>query len=142
MKSRVMQQQLGFSYMEIMLAMLLISVALVPALNSMQTAQMGTGVHEALTIQHYHLTGKIEELLAQPYAQLEAASLFAGSHATPTTYSDAAGADNRRVVYLSSFDADNADGDDNVFTGVDDGLLWLRVEIENSEQSLETLIAR
>ncbi len=38
-------------------------------------------------------------------------------------------------------DADN-DGDGNRFTGGDDGLLWIRVELENTELALETLTAR
>ena len=56
-----------------------------------------------------------------------------------TVYSDAAGATNRRLVYLSRYDADNADGDNDFFTGMDAGLVWVRVELEGTTQAIEGL---
>ena len=47
---------------------------------------------------------------------------------------------NRRLVYLSRYDADNADGNGNFFdAGMDEGLLWVRVEIEGTDQAIESL---
>ena len=46
------------------------------------------------------------------------------------------------VVFLFGYDGDNADADDDSFTGVDDGLMWVRVEIENSAQNFETITRR
>ncbi len=139
---RVNKKCAGFSYVEIIVATSLIAIALVPALESMQSAQIGAGVHQSLLTQHYHLATKVEEVLAQPFSGLETAAATAGSATTPTTYSDAAGSTHRRLVYLFGYDGDNADADDDPFTGVDDGLMWLRVEIEGSAQQFETLVAR
>lgn len=142
MKLPYNKSQHGFSYMEIMLATFLISVALIPALESLQVAQSGSDIHQALSVQHYHLMAKVEEVLAQPYNALETASLNAGGSTAPTTYSDANGVENRRLVYLFGYDGDNADADSNPFTGVDDDLLWVRVEIEDSALRFETLTSR
>ena len=70
---------------------------------------------------------------------MDAAALAAGDATVPTSFSDSAGTNDRRLVYLSRYDGDNADADDDPFTGVDDDLIWVRVAIENSTQALETL---
>ena len=46
------------------------------------------------------------------------------------------------LVYLSLYDGDNADADDDPFTGTDADLLWIRVEIDGSVLSLQTVRAR
>jgi hypothetical protein len=58
----------------------------------------------------------------------------------PAPYSDSAGTKSRRLVYLARFDGDNADADNNPFTGTDSGLLWVRVTIEDSPRALQTVI--
>ncbi len=70
---------------------------------------------------------------------MESAAIVAGSHTVATSLSDAMGVANRRVVFLSKYDGDNADSDSNPFTGMDEDLLWVRVEIENTSYSYETL---
>ncbi len=130
---------LGFSYVEILVAILLIAIALVPALESLQTAQLGSSVQESLSSQHFHLNAKLEEVLAEPYSSLNTAAASSASPAIMTSYSDVSGVANRRLVYLYGYDGDNADGDDDPFTGVDSGLMWVRVEIEGTAQFVETL---
>jgi hypothetical protein len=96
----------------------------------------------------------MEEVLAEPYGTLLGAAAAAGSESTPSSYSDPAGPMDRRLVFIALYDATNADGDGNVFTVPDpdldgDGnpytgyadLLWLRVEVEGSITSLESLVA-
>jgi hypothetical protein len=60
-----------------------------------------------------------------------------------TTYSDSVTLVDGRVltrqVYLSRYDGDNADGNSNVFDGTDEGLIWVRVEIDESGLGLERL---
>ena len=46
----------------------------------------------------------------------------------------------RALVYLWRYDGDNADADNDPFTGIDPELLWMKVEIENSPLSFETLL--
>ena len=129
----------GFSYVEILVAILLIAIALIPVLESLQTAQLGTSVQESLSTQHFHLNAKLEEVLAEPYNSLNTAAATSASPTVMTSYSDVSGAINRRLVYLYGYDGDNADGDDDPFTGVDSNLMWVRVEIEGTAQFIETL---
>lgn len=131
--------QTGFSYVEVLVATVLISITLVPALEALQGAVSGSELHERVTIQQYHLRNKLEEVLAKSFDELDAVAIAAGSHSVASSYSDLIGATDRRLVYLSKYDGDNVDSDNDVFTGVDDDLLWLRVEIENTPYALETL---
>jgi type II secretory pathway pseudopilin PulG len=136
------QRQAGFSYMELLVATLLIVIMLVPALEAMQSGIQGSGVHTQLAQNQYRMISKMEETLALPFAQLlEQADLVADPTVLiPAPYSDTAGTEFRRLVYLARYDGDNADGNDNPFNGTDEGLLWLRVTIEDSQRSLETVI--
>ena len=97
----------------------------------------------------------MEQVLAEPFTNLLSAAATAGSSTTASSYSDTAGNAQRRVVYLSFYDAANTDADNDPFTILDANsdadnnpytgsdvvidLLWLRVEIENSTQNFETL---
>lgn len=130
----------GFSYVEVLVATLLVALSLVPALEALQTATLGSAVHESLAVHQRQLTSKMEEVLAQSFIDLEIAE--ATALGGPTSYSDAAGSPDRRVVFLSRYDGDNADADDNPSTGPDPGLLWVRVEIEGTRHALETLTVR
>jgi len=138
----VKRLQTGFSYIEIIVATFLIAITIVPALESIEGALAGSEVHQSLLTQHHQLVSKIEEVLAQPYIALETAAIAAASATVPTSFSDAGGTTDRRLVYLFGYDGDNADADDDAFTGVDDGLMWVRVEIEGSAQNFETVTSR
>lgn len=144
-------QQQGFSYVEVLVASLLIAVALVPAIDALQTGIMSTNIHQTLTAQHYQRLKKMEELQAEPFDNLVAAAKTATNNTTATPYSDAAGALDRRMVYIALYDADadpftitdaNADGDNDLYTGGTANLLWVKVVTEGNSQSLETLISR
>ncbi|MEN8177437.1 MAG: hypothetical protein ABFS39_02340 [Pseudomonadota bacterium] len=130
----------GFSYTEVLVSTFLIAILLVPALESLHNGILGSEVHATRVDNHLRLTGKLEEVLAQPFTELEqAADAAGGSGVVIDTYSDAAGSDWRRLVYLARYDGDNADADDAPFTGADPGLLWVRVQIEGADESLQTL---
>lgn len=133
----------GLTYVEVLIATLLIMVALVPALEALQPGVNGAGIHESRVEDHYQLAGHMENVLAEPFADLDAAALAAGSPTTPSSYSDTVtypdGRQITRNVYLSLYDGDNADADNDRFTGTDAGLMWVRVEIAGSADSLETL---
>ena len=85
----------------------------------------------------------MEALLAEPYNDLDAEALAVNDPNLPTSYSEIlpplGGRTLNRQVYLSRYDADNADNDDDFFTGIDAGLLWIRVELEGTGRSLERL---
>jgi hypothetical protein len=135
--------QSGIAYIEVVIATLLITLALAPALDALQPATSGAAIIQDRLIDHYYLTGKLEDVLAQPYGVLTRAAAAAGSRSTPSSLSDSVTrADGQRLirnVYLAQYDADNADGDNNPFSGADTELLWIRVEIPESGQALETL---
>lgn len=135
------QTQLGLSYVEVIIATGIIAVSLVPMLEALQTAFVGADVHEEFARAEQRLGAGMEVILAEQFGSLDAAALEAGSETTPSKYSDPAATPDRLLVYLSRYDGDNADGDNLQFTGVDAGLLWVRVEIENTVYGLEALTA-
>jgi hypothetical protein len=134
--------QSGFSYMEVLIATLLIMIMLVPALDAMQSGIQGSGIHTQLAQNQYRMISKLEQTLALSFSELlEQADLVADSKILiPPPYSDAAGTESRRLVFLARYDGDDADGDKDPFTGTDAGLLWVRVTIEDSPRALETVI--
>jgi Flp pilus assembly pilin Flp len=139
---RFRDRQSGISYIEVLIAAALIAVTLVPMMDAVRTATVSTGVHEEAAVQNLHLIATLENVLAEPFSSLEAAATAAGSESTLTSYSDLAGLSNRRLVFLSLYDGDNADADNDPYTGTDQGLMWVRVEIEGTAQAIETLISQ
>ncbi len=135
-------RQSGLTLVEVLVAIALLAAMLVPAINALTTSSQGAQVHRDLADSQYRLTSRLEELLAEPFADLEAAAAAAGSPQIATTYSESAGVPGRLVVYLSACDGDNADADGDLFTGTDDGILWIRVAVENSVHDLQTIRAQ
>ena len=135
----------GFSYVEVLIAVVLIVIALVPALDALSPGVTGSGIHETLAEDHYQLAGKLEQVLVEPFGQLNSAANAVGSATTPTSYSDVFSyADGRQItrnVFIARYDADNADGDDDPFTGTDDGLLWVQVTIAGTGERIESLVS-
>jgi hypothetical protein len=144
-RSRVYRRESGFSYLEVLIATALIAVCLVPALEALSTGGKGHDLQAVHAEDHYYLTAKLEEVLAQPFNSLDEAASAAASPTVPSSYSDSVSTGDGRVltrqVYLSRYDGDNADGNNNVFDGIDEGLLWVRVEIEESGLSMERLVS-
>ena len=136
------RRQAGFSYMELLVATLLIAIMLVPALEAMQSGIQGSAIHTQLAQNQYRMISKMEQTLALPFAELlaQADLVAAPTVLIPAPYSDSAGTEFRRLVYLARYDGDNTDADDDPFTGTDAGLLWVRVTIENGPRALETVI--
>lgn len=137
-----------------MIAVVLLAVALVPAIDALHTGMLGVEIQKTVATSHYAALARMEEMLAEPYATLTSAAAAAGNESSPSSYSDAAGTPGRRLVFIALYDADDDDGDGNVFTVPDSnldgdnnpftgyaGLLWVRVEIEGSVTILESLTA-
>lgn len=146
--------QLGLTYIEVLIATVLIATALVPAMEALHTGILGTQIYQSISAEHYATTAKMEELLAEQHGALVSAAAAAGDESTPSSYSDAPATPNRRLIFLGLYDADNADGDNDLFTVLDpnldgdndpftgfSGLVWLRVEVEGSVTVLESLSA-
>ncbi len=131
----------GLSYIEVLVATVLLAVALVPMLEALQPGLQGSEIHRNQAAVHFTLRGKMEEVLAEPFESLAAEALAAGDATTPTPYSDA-GAAVPHNVFLSQWDADNADADDDGFSGTEDDLIWVRVATTDGVTDLQTLVSR
>lgn len=138
----VFTRQRGLTYLEVLIAAVLLALTLVPALDALLTAVSGTAVHESYVVDHHRLSSRMEEVLADPFSDLDAEAQAIGSPSTPTAYSDAGGTPGRVLVFLSRYDGDDADADGDPFTGGDAGLLWVQTAVENTDYELETLIAQ
>ena len=117
-------------------------------MDTLRTATLGVTLTESSSIDQYSLQSKMEEVLKEPFTALDAAARDAGSSSTPTSYSDQVPfitTDNRQIVrrvYIWPYDGDNADGDGDPFTDTDAGLLYVKVQIDGTDFSLETLTNR
>ena len=136
----VRSQAHGFSYVEILVAIALITVALVPAVNALRAGVAASTVQEAHAGRHYELVARMESVLAEPFGLLNAEAIAVADPAVATSYSDSTGTPDRLLVFLSPYDVDDADSDSDPFTGTDPGVLWVRVVVENTVQSFETLV--
>lgn len=130
----------GFSYVEVLVAVLVLVVSLPPAIEALRTGMTAGQVHESLLTLRGRLSSRMEEVLARPFSELAAAALAAGGG--PTSYSDAPGSPERLVVLLSFYDGDDADADGDPFTGADPDLLWVRVEAEGTSYAFQSLVAQ
>lgn len=133
-----LSRQSGISYVEVLIAVIVIAATVVPAANSIHGAMNGATADTEATAHHYRVRGRLEELLAEPFSTLSAQ---AAGVMVPSSFSDTAGTPARRLVYISTYDGDNADADNDPFTGTDADLLWLRVEIEGTVSALQALKA-
>lgn len=131
----------GLSYIEVLIAIALIMVTLIPAIEALGPAVQGSGLHESQTSRQYAVRAKLENILAQSFSTLDNEAQAINDHTVAsTTYSDPSTESERRLVFLSRYDGNNMDPADNdPFTGTDAGLLWIRIELEETGYAIETL---
>lgn len=130
-------RQRGLSYIEVVVAIGLIVVALVPAMNALQAAANGSGVHQTEAVNTRQLRSKLEEVLAKPFGYLYAQTYLGGGNdpaLSNAALSDASGAD-PRLVTLYRYDG-------NAATAADTGLLRIGVGFASGGAKLETLRGR
>lgn len=136
----------GFSYVEILLAIVLIAICLVPAMEALGPAFSNIAGREELSGDFMALRSKLEEVLAAPWSELEDEAVPEGSPLLPTIFSETPYTmpDGRLItlnVYISGYDGNNADQDDDPFTGTDSGLLYVKVAVKGTQQQMETLVS-
>jgi len=133
----------GFTYVEMLVAIAILAVCLVPALEALRNSMALLGIRETMSIDNYALLSKTEEVLTENFTDLDAAASAAGSPSTPTSYSDVfTTSDARQLprnVYIWPMDGDNADLDANMFTGTDTNILYIKVTIEGTALLHETI---
>ena len=132
-------KQPGFTYIEVMLSVVLLAVLLVPALQALQTGVNG-GATPAMAAKPPTLSAKMEEVLSKPFYDLYAQTYLTGGNtaAVNAAYSDAAGA-NQRVVVIYRYDASA-----KALSANDTGLLYLSVyyAADGGANALSTLAGR
>jgi len=127
----------GFSYVEVIVAMLIVAAALVPALEALRPGLAGAAAERTYSVNQQRLKARMEEVLANDFRVLDAAAMAAGNSATATVaaYSDAAGTPDRLLTTMYRYDGASQ-------TATDTGLLRVRIAIEGSALALETLKSR
>ena len=137
----------GFSYVEVLIASMLVAVCLAPALQSLQTGVMASSVLNDSAGTGLSLRGKLEEVLGRPYAVLDFAANRAASSATvavssprnaanPGVDPGAGYSDSNYLVYIYRFDG-------SALSASDTGLLRVQVvDRSNPASVLDTAVAR
>jgi type II secretory pathway pseudopilin PulG len=129
----------GFSYVEVLVSVVLLGVLLVPALEALQSGISGTQA-AALARRDLALRDKMERVLAKPFVELYAQTYATGGNTTnavSATLSDPPGSPYRRNVVLYRYDGAS-------LTGADSGLVYVAVyyESEGPSGALATLVGR
>lgn len=131
----------GFSYVEVLLSVILLAVLLVPALDALQAAIAGRPTAAAVP-GTLALQSKMEQVLAAPFSKIYAETYLPGGNtqnSVSATFSDAAGTPERRVVLIYRYNASTKG-----ISGVDTGLVFVSVyyEAEGTGRALATLVGR
>jgi Tfp pilus assembly protein PilV len=140
-QQRLRRATRGFSYVEVLLSLILLAVLLVPAVESLQTAILGRPTAAAMP-GSLALQSKMEEVLAVPFSQIYGETYQAGGNtasSVSTTFSDPAGTPNRRMIVIYRYD-----GSAKALSNADTGLAYVSVyyEAEGASGALATLVGR
>ncbi len=124
--SQQLKRGLGFAYVEVLVAVVLLAVLLAPALNALTNGVRGTSVEPATN--HLNLRNKMEAVLSQPFSALYAGTGGSCTNAVTdiTGFSDASGSTDRRVVVIYRFNYATS-----ACTTSDTGLLMVKVFYES-----------
>jgi len=130
------RKQLGFFYAEVLLSVILLAVLLVPAMQSLNSAIAGNS--SGLAANQLNLRSKMEETLSNPFNELYSKASTSDT-TTASSFSDTAGATNRRIVVLYRYDVATS-----ALSSNDTGLIYVSVyyETKGSEGALNTLVGR
>ena len=140
--------QRGFSYVEILLSVVLLAILLVPALDAVQTAVMGSQNGATVLARELALRDYMERVLARPFAELYERTYAQGGNSpgVNAALSEPEGTADRRNVVLYRFDASTpaVNGPDKGRTQADSGLIYILVyyERDGRERGLSTLVGR
>lgn len=140
----------GYTYIEAVVALLVLAVALIPAMDALQVGTIGlrtnvvqgdAGTDRDVSDEEA-LRNKMESLLALNHktGSGELAESPSGRSSAHSGLSDAGGANPRCLVYTSWYKPEaNAEADRYVSSSADTRLLWVKVQIEGKDTSLETV---
>lgn len=133
------RRQQGSSYVEVIVAALLLAICLAPAIDSVTNAVREGGTPLRTTRSDILcVKSHLESVMADPYSVLLGASLAAGSLSVASSYSLAATtACPALQVYLAPYDADQL-----AYPNIDTGLLLIKVTSLDNTVALSTLATR
>ena len=137
-----MPRQRGFGYIEALVAVALLAVALIPALEALTNVTRNAPLADEDDALWMAVSSKLNEISGTRFDSLDFYASTTGSPTTASSLSDASGTSPRVLVYLSRYDGDNADGDNNAFTGTDADLIWIRAAIADTPVEMSTLVTR
>jgi hypothetical protein len=126
--------QRGLAYVEVMVALVLVTSALVPMLGAMDNATLNSQPLTDAATRDAQLRSKMEDVLSRPFATLNAETYLSGGNTTTSVsanLSDAAGPQRRIVIVYRS--------DGTALTASDVGLVRIRVAWESGGTGLEVL---
>ncbi len=129
-------KQRGVFYVEVLLSVVLLVILLVPALQSLSAGVMNNP--GTVASKQINLRNKMEEVLSQPFSALYNVA-STSSTSTTSSFSDASGTANRRIVVLYRYDIST-----KVISTNDTGLIYVSVYDENdgNGNALNTLVGR
>ncbi len=121
----------GYSYVEVMVAALLLSLSIVPATEALRVVMGSSSENRQQLILQYAALARLESTLAQPFAALEQEASATGG-TTPSSYSDPISVPNRIVVFVAPHDIDNVPPDNDPLTDPDPGVVRVRVLVSDT----------
>ena len=134
---RMVRGSPGFSYVEVLVALVLLAIGIVPATDavrySLAAPQMAQAAIQSLQCVKNHM----EKILAEPYQNLaNAAGLITAASTVYSLPADAQCA--ARNVYLSFYTPGPTAG----FVAINSGLLYVTVATPGTALTLSTLVAQ
>lgn len=141
------RRQRGFSYVEALVAVVVLAVGLVPATDALRSAALGAGIYADRAASARGLANKMEEVVGRPYAVLDFAANGASSNesvpvrsprdtANPGLDPGPGYTDASYAVYIFRTDGKQAKAKKQ-----DSGMLWVTV-VDTYGQTLDTIVAR
>ena len=132
MKATWRARQRGLSYVELLTTVVVVAVLAAPVADAVRAALQTSNAMLQERQWRLDVRSALEVALATPYAELEART---GTILTQTSTSG-----NDVVLSIERYDLDNADGDDDTATGVDDGVRLIRAALPGTAVRYQTLV--
>ena len=130
----------GLSYIEALVGVLLLALAITPALDALDASLRADGARAQAERWRSQLADCLEQRInLLPYWLADAAS-DAGGPGVASWLSDPADAEHRCLVYVAHYDPLDLDGDGDPFSADPSDPLWVRVTVDGQPLSLATLV--
>ncbi|MEO1573861.1 MAG: hypothetical protein AAFU65_02775 [Pseudomonadota bacterium] len=120
------------SYVELLTTVVVVAVLAAPVADAVRAALQTSDAMLQERQWRLDVRSALEVALATPYSELQART---GTSVTRTSTSG-----NDVVISIERYDVDNADGDDDTATGVDDGVRLIRAVVPWTGVRYQTLV--